>query len=353
MGEQLKRGPSKSGGFHGGQAQQHKTHVRHGTKCHHALKVRLRHGDHGTVKHGKPAQKTHRRGEGHRLIGEGPPGNAHNAVAAYLEQNARQHRRNGRGGFYVGIGQPGMQRGHGHLDGKGEKQDPEADGAGADAKQRGLGGKHATGFGGIGGVEQHVEVKRVFDLSAAGQFDAEHEPDHNEQHKYAARKGVNKEFEGRKFPPGTAPSADEEEHGKEHELVADIKEEEVARGEYADEGGVEQQKKLEKGAHAVLGIPRGHIGEPHDPQREDNEHEGNAIHPEVVIDAEDTGIPKVEAQPGRTLLPHETARQAVAQKMGYAPEHEGQLGRNHPQAHPAGGPRIGRQRLQGRKGYHG
>ena len=50
---------------------------------------------------------------------------AQETVGAHFQQDAGQDDRTGSGRFDMGIRQPGMQREHGHLDGKSQPKRPE------------------------------------------------------------------------------------------------------------------------------------------------------------------------------------------------------------------------------------
>ncbi len=108
---------------------QHKVpHVAHRGVGNKPLEVPLGHTHQGTVddaEHGQDRDNGYIPAKVLELRGKDGQGDAHHAKAAQLEQHACQDDAAGRGRCRVRVGQPGMEREQGHLDGKGDKERPE------------------------------------------------------------------------------------------------------------------------------------------------------------------------------------------------------------------------------------
>jgi hypothetical protein len=108
------------------EAQHHKSEVTHRGESHQLLDVSLR------VRNSRPIQDPDHRqqrdpgGKTHGRLGEEREIEAQEAVGPHLQEHPGQNHRAGRRRLDMGVGQPGVQGPHGHLDGEcggeGEKQ---------------------------------------------------------------------------------------------------------------------------------------------------------------------------------------------------------------------------------------
>ena len=160
-----------------------------------------------------------KRGRTGRRYGQGKPDKA---IGAHLEQHARKDDRARGRGFYVGVGQPGMEREHGHLDGEGGGEGQE------DPVLQVVG--HA------GPLALQVEYVQGLGLELRYSGDDGH------QHQERAGQGVEEELDGCVDSVGRAPDADQEGHGHEHYFPEDVEDEEVERDEHAHHTCLEEEK---------------------------------------------------------------------------------------------------------------
>ena len=143
---------------------------------------------------------------------------ADESVGAHLQQNARQNHRAGRGRFGVRVGQPGVEREHRHLDGKGEEESPEqnrwkcVENCGTTASSVGM-----SKVNGRAGDLMRAIVKRQ----------------NRQQHQHRAGQRVEEELDRRVQPAVAAPDADQEVHRHQHHFPEQVEQEEIERHENA------------------------------------------------------------------------------------------------------------------------
>ncbi len=108
-----------------GDAQDDVAHVADRAVGHQLLEVGLGHGREGAVDDVDDAEQGHPAGQ---LLGRPRTdriGDADDAVAAQLQQHAGQDHADRRRRLDVGVGQPGVEREHRHLDGEADEQEQE------------------------------------------------------------------------------------------------------------------------------------------------------------------------------------------------------------------------------------
>ncbi len=104
--------------------------------------------------------------------------------------------------------------------------------------------------------------------------------------KHASRHGEEEELYGRVYPSRSAPDADEEVHGYEHQLPEDIEKNEVQGAQGAYHGGLEEEERDEILLHPSLyGLPRDEHAEHREEGREEDEEEADAVYAEGVAHA--------------------------------------------------------------------
>jgi len=123
-------------------------------------------------------------------------------------------------GAYVGVGKPGMDRPHRHLDGKGGEESQPQVALPGEGKLQPLHRRRQ-----VGGAELPVDG------------------DDGQQHQHRAQERVEKELEGGIDPPRAAPHADDQEHRDQHALEEDVEQREVERAEHADHEGLEHEER--------------------------------------------------------------------------------------------------------------
>ncbi len=146
------------------------------------------------------------------------------SVGAHLQQHAGQHDRARRGGLDVGVGQPGVEREHGHLDGEPEEKGPE------DPLLHAQREMELHQFGDIEGVV--AELLEVLEI----------ESEDAEQHQDAAGQRVEEKLDGGVKLPRAAPHADDEVHRHQHQFPEHVEQEEVQRQEDADHSHLLQEE---------------------------------------------------------------------------------------------------------------
>ena len=219
-------------------------HVAHRGVGHQPLHVRLHQGHHGPV-HDRYHRQDHDRHHGlHRHLREEADAEADHAVDPHLEEHAGQEDRTGRGGLGVGVGEPGVHREHGHLDGESQEEGRERPG-GHRAREA-----HLL-------QSQDVEGERTAVLRVPP-----HHGQDGDQHEHRAHEGEQEELDGRVDPARSAPQSDYEVHGDELDLPEHVEQEEVHGDEHAQHARLEHEQTDEEGQTAVLdGVPRTQDGE--------------------------------------------------------------------------------------------
>ena len=174
-----------------------------------------------------------RGGPGGRL-GEERQDQGDHAVGADLVQDSDQEDRGARRGLLGGVGQPGVHRDHGGLDGECDHEGHE-DPA----------GRRRRGGQGPGQGLDEVAGRSVRAVEEQG--------DHADEHDQPAGQRVQEELQGGALAVRPAEAADEEVHRDEHGLEAHVEQEHVARAEDDDHEGLQHQHQRREGALAVGG----------------------------------------------------------------------------------------------------
>ena len=109
-------------------AEHDKPHVIDGGVRHQAFEVRLTKGSERAKDDGGHCKQGKRSSEDPGLVRIEGQDKAQKTLGTQLEQHARQKHGPGGRGFGMGIGQPGVERPHRHLEGEGNGEGPEGNG---------------------------------------------------------------------------------------------------------------------------------------------------------------------------------------------------------------------------------
>ncbi len=164
-------------------------------------------------------------------------------------------------------------------------------------------------------------------LPARGQVEGslrEPQHDHRREHQKRARHRVDDELDRRAEPPRAAPDADQDVQRQQHRLPEDVEEEQVLRGEDADDRGGQQQHQTEVSAGSGPAGPEGVSDRRrlHD-HRQADEPERKAVHADVVRDVEvaepvrplvELEAAAVEVEPDQRLDPDSDLRECDQQR---------------------------------------
>ena len=199
----------------------------------------------------------------------------------------------------VGVGQPGMKREQRHLDRKRQ---------GKGGKQPALGVERNDQLVQVQQIEGHHPLLAVVQI---GYIQDRH------QHQQAADHGVQQKFEGRINAARPAPDADQEIHRDQHDLPEHVEQEQVNGHEGAQHAGLQEQEK-----ELILLDPVPHItpaGQQHQRgQKAGQQHQkqADAVHPDVVLDAEilNPGVALDKLEVGRLAV--ETGQHAQRHDKG-------------------------------------
>ncbi len=269
MVDHLQNAALNAQGVEGKQAQHHEAQVAHRRVGHQFLEVFLSIGDHRAVNDADNRQ--HRDGHRvfHRRLGEERQVEAQEAVSAHLQQDARQNDRTGGGRFHMGVGQPRVQRPHGHFDGKGQRKGEE---------------------------QPRLQVERqIHALSQqVGQVEgalAQAQPQNGKQHQHRADHGVEHELDGRVGAPRAAPNADDEVHRHQAELPEHEEGEQIQRQENAQHADFHDQEGDGEFLDAVLNRrPRGENGNRRQQGGQQHQQDAQAVHAHGVVDFKTAGF---------------------------------------------------------------
>ena len=194
---------------------------------------------------------------------------AQEAVGAHLQQNTGQDHRAGGGRFHMGVGQPGVEREHRHLDGEAQEERPEDPLLDAARKLQ------AHELGNLEGVKP--ELAEVLEVQRQ---DAEQQQDRTGQR-------VEEEFDGGIEFARAAPHPDDEVHRDQHQLPEDEEQKEIEGDEDADHAHLQEQEHGVVGLDAVLNrVPGRQHSEKTDHGREHQEQQADAVDANVIVDAE-------------------------------------------------------------------
>ena len=285
----------------GEQADGDDAHVRHGRVGDQLLHVALHQGDQRGVDDRHDREREDERREVDRGLGQHRQREAQEAVAAELEEHARQQHRARRRRLDVRVGQPGVERPHRHLDReRGEHRDPEQllhvqiEAVGRQP------GDHLRDLGGVG-----VQV--------------DHQNGDQEQDR--AQERVEEELERGVDPARPAPDADDQVHRDQDGLEEQVEQHGVQRHEHADHQRIHDQERDHVFLHPGMDRMPGADHHDHGQQgRQQDEPERDAVDAEIVADAQ-PGQPRglldqLEARLGRIeIVPHRQ-RQHEGQQRG-------------------------------------
>ncbi|QYU71032.1 division plane positioning ATPase MipZ [Leptolyngbya sp. 15MV] len=236
------------------QADGHNRHVRDRGIGDQLLHVVLHQRDQASDDHGDHAEREDEPGELRACLGEHRQAEADEAVAAHLEQHARQDHRACRGRLHVRVWQPCMHRPHRHLDREaGEEREP----------QPGL------RFGREIVLHQRRDVGRPRLV---------HHPQHRDQHQHRAQQRVEEELVAGVDTVRPAPDADDEIHRDQAGLEHDVEQEQVLRREHADHQRFHEQERGHVFAHALVDrLPACEDADRHQEHAEDDQHQRDAV----------------------------------------------------------------------------
>ena len=176
---------------------------------HQALQIGLHHRHPRSVDDPHEGESRDPGEEGGCGLGEHGQGKAKKAVGPHFQEHPGQEDASRRGGFHMGIREPGMKRKEGDLNGKGQgKSDekPRLD------RRRDL------------SIHQHREVKRR--IPSRPDMDQGH-CDNGHEHQERAGHCEEDKLDGGIDSPGPTPDPDDEVHGKQRGLPKDIEEDQV------------------------------------------------------------------------------------------------------------------------------
>ena len=242
-------------GVEGEDAEHQETHVADAGIGDEALHVALRHGHQGAVQDADDRQRGHE--ADHVVAGRRQQRQAesHEAVGAHLQQHTGQHDAAGGRRVRMGVGQPGVEREHRHLDGEAEKQRQEDQVLRRQPHEDGL-GRHPHVVDELDDVEgQLASAVVTVAVEEVQRQDAQ-------QHEHGAEQGVEEELDRRIQLAPVPPDADQEVHRHQHDFPEDVEQEEVQRQEDAQHAGFqEQQAAVVRLFHLVDGVERAHDDE--------------------------------------------------------------------------------------------
>ena len=296
MAEHLEDRALHADGVAGEDPHGHEAHVGDRRIGDQLLDVGLTEGDQRGVDDGDHAEGEDQRREQVRGLREHRQREAQEAVAAHLQQDARQDDRAGGRRLDVGVGQPGVHRPHRHLHREGgEEGQPQP------------------------GLQMLVELV-VHELGdRGGARDADHDQD-GRQHQHRAEQGVEEELVGRVDPVLAAPDADDQEHRHQAEFEEQVEQHQVQRAEHADDQGLEDQERGHIGRHPLVDRePRGRDADRHQERGQQHEQDRDPVHAHAVVQAREPGVVfhELEAGVGRVVPQHQQQRQREGRERGH------------------------------------
>ena len=233
-------------------------------------------------------------------------GNAHKAVRAELQEDGGEENRADGGRLGVGVGQPGVEREHGHLDGEPHEQAGEYEQLGAvgDRLRRVLQRHHVEGLPAL-----EVEGEEAQD------------------HQRRAEQREEEELDGRVLAVRPAPHADHEVHRQQDQLEEDEEEDQVL----GEEGAVHPRLEHEHEDQERLGVvrlgpvvPRVHDAHDGDHHRQQEQRQRDAVDAHVVAAVDDVDPAVVHDELELAAVPVVELRQQIdAHAGGGDREHEG------------------------------
>ena len=227
--------------------QHHEAEVAHRRVGDELLHVLLHEGHERGVDDADDREGHHPR---HRLegrLGQEGQREADEAVGPHLQEDAGQDHGARGGGLDVGVGEPGVEREHRHLDREAQEEGEE------DPELQVRGDPH---------LHPHRVVEAARRLEARQLLRVEVEGEDAEQHHHRAGQGVEEELDGGVEAPRAAPDPDEEVHRDEHHLPEHVEEEHVEGAEDAQHPRLQQQQEDVVRAHPLGDRgPRGEDGD--------------------------------------------------------------------------------------------
>jgi hypothetical protein len=190
-------------------------------------------------------------------------------VSPHLQQHAGQDDGAGGGSLHVRVGQPGVEREHGHLDGEAQEEGPENP---------------------LLQAERQVELHQVGNLKRVSAELAEVlevERQDAQQHQHRTGQRIEEELDGRVQLSRAAPDADDEVHGHQHQFPEDVEQEEIEGNKHPDHARLQQQEHGVVSLDAVLSrVPGGENREEAHQRGEHQQQQADAVDANVVVHAE-------------------------------------------------------------------
>ena len=228
------------------------------------LHVLLHHGHQADIDHGNQGQRNHQPGPFTGRVGRDRQRKAQETVGAELEHDGSQHGRTARRRLHVHVGQPGMDRPHRHLHGKG----------GEESKEQQCLRRTA---------ERHFVPQRQIETATGLGV----EKDQGNQHQQRAQQRVEEELESRVNLVRTAPDTDDQVHRNQRGLKEHVEQHAVECAEDTDHQAAENQESAHVLVHALGDdLPAGNHDHHIDEGCQQHEPERNAVNAQVIIDIE-------------------------------------------------------------------
>ena len=289
---------------HGGDAQHYKTHVADGRKRDEPLHVCLRQAGQRGVDDADDGQDADHRSPVLGLLGQDRDGDPDERIRTKLQHDGRQQHRTDGGRRGVGVGKPGVQWEHRHLDGEAEEER----------------GKHPHGqpaaehaFRAVGGELEHVE--------GAAALEVQHQE--TKKHECRAEQREEEELDRRVEPHlsgdvehrerdlvAVAPDADHEVHREQHDFEEDEEQNQVEGHERPGHTRGQDQNEDQERLRIVRlrpMLPAVDDGKQAHERRQDDKRQADAVNADVEIGVDggdpvdvgtklDPGLPEVEGE---------------------------------------------------------
>ena len=253
-------------------AEHHEAHVGHRRERDESLHVGLRETAERAVDDADDGEHADDRRPLHRGLRQERDGDAHEAVGAQLQQDRGQDDRALRGRLRVGVGQPGVEREHRHLDGEADEH------AGEDPDGGVLGDAGAV-------VEEPLEAE-VGGVGIGGVVLGDDEQgDERHQHQRRTEHRVEEELQRGVLAVLATPHADHEVHRQQHHFEEHEEEDEVLRDERAGHAGLQHQHQDEERlrvARVRHVVPRVDHHQQGDDHRQDVQRQADAVEADGV-----------------------------------------------------------------------
>src|SRR5690606_25875449 len=99
----------------------------------------------------------------------------------------------------------------------------------------------------------------------------------------------------------TAPNADQEIQRQQHQLIKDVKQEEIQGTKNAHDCHIEDHQQDKITFDAFLDVPGGTDSNDHDQCRQKQKRHGKSVDADKIIDFQLSETTKIQAYPGRTV----------------------------------------------------